>query len=165
MYPDFSGTDPTQGVQGFPPDASRPSLLRERFKEKKGLILIDEIQMIPGLLNEIHWLIENSDISFLMTGSSARKLRRGSANLLGGRAWRFNMVPLTFMETSGFDIEEIMVSGLLPPHFISEYPIQDLRAYVADYLKEEIAAEVQVQNIPVFSKFLRVSAISSATHT
>ncbi|NQU64438.1 MAG: ATP-binding protein [SAR324 cluster bacterium] len=141
--------------------ASRPSLMREQYKDSNELILIDEIQMIPGLLNEIHWLIENSSLSFLMTGSSARKLRRGHANLLGGRAWRFNMVPLSYRETSGFDLEEVMVSGLLPPHFLSKYPKQDLRAYVADYLKEEIASEAQIQNIPAFSEFLRVAAISS----
>jgi predicted AAA+ superfamily ATPase len=141
--------------------ASRPSLLREQYKNLKGLILIDEIQMVPGLLNEIHWLIENSQLSFLMTGSSARKLRRGHANLLGGRAWRFHMAPLTYQETRGFDLEEIMVSGLLPPHYLSNHPKQDLRAYVADYLKEEIAAEAQIQNIPAFSEFLRVSAITS----
>jgi len=74
--------------------ASRPSLLRERYQDHKGLLIIDEIQMVPDLLNEIHWLIENTDVSFLMTGSSARKLRRGHANLLAGRAWRYTMAPL-----------------------------------------------------------------------
>lgn len=140
---------------------SRPSLLREQFREHKGLIIIDEIQKIPDLLNEIHWLIENSDASFLMTGSSARKLRRGHANLLGGRAWRYTMAPLTFQETTGFDLEQTMVSGLLPPHFLSPDPIQDLRSYVADYLKEEIVAEAVVQNIPAFAEFLRIASITS----
>ncbi len=140
---------------------SRPSLIRERYADHKELIVIDEIQLVPTLLNEIHWLIENTDVSFLMTGSSARKLRRGHANLLGGRAWRYTMSPLTFQETSGFELEQLFVSGLLPPHFLSPDPIQDLRSYVADYLKEEIVAEAQVQNIPAFSEFLRVSAISS----
>jgi len=101
--------------------------------------------MIPDLLNEIHWLIENSDVSFLMTGSSARKLRRGHANLLGGRAWRYTMAPLTYGETKGFDLEQVITSGLLPPHFLSPDPVQDLRSYVADYLKEEIAAEAVAQ--------------------
>ena len=141
--------------------ASRPSLLRERFQNHSGLIVIDEIQMIPDLLNEIHWLIENSNVIFLMTGSSPRKLRRGHANLLGGRAWRYNMAPLTFQEIRGFDLEEIVISGLLPPHFLSPDPIQDLRSYIADYLKEEIAAEALVQHIPAFAEFLRVSALSS----
>lgn len=141
--------------------ASRPSLLRERYQGHKGLVVIDEIQMVPDLLNEIHWLIENTDVSFLMTGSSARKLRRGHANLLAGRAWRYTMAPLTRAETKGFDLEQIVISGLLPPHFLSPDPIQDLRSYVADYLKEEIAVEALTQNIPAFAEFLRVAALTS----
>lgn len=141
--------------------ATRPWLIRERFAEHEGMVIIDEVQMVPDLLNEIHWLIENSRNSFLMTGSSARKLRRGHANLLGGRAWRYTMCPLTYFETSWFDLERIMISGLLPPHFLSTDPIQDLRSYVADYLKEEIAAEATVQRIPAFSEFLRVAALTS----
>ncbi|MBW2664043.1 MAG: ATP-binding protein, partial [Deltaproteobacteria bacterium] len=141
--------------------ASRPYILRERYQEYQKLIVIDEIQMVPDLLNEIHWLIENTDVSFLMTGSSARKLRRRHANLLGGRAWRYTMAPLTYAETEGFDLEQIVISGLLPPHFLSSDPVQDLRSYVADYLKEEIAAEAVIQNIPAFAEFLRVAALTS----
>jgi predicted AAA+ superfamily ATPase len=141
--------------------ASRPYILRERYQEYQKLIVIDEIQMVPDLLNEIHWLIENTDVSFLMTGSSARKLRRRHANLLGGRAWRYIMAPLTYAETEGFDLEQIVISGLLPPHFLSSDPVQDLRSYVADYLKEEIAAEAVIQNIPAFAEFLRVAALTS----
>lgn len=125
------------------------------------MIIIDEVQMVPDLLHEVHWLIENRGSRFLMTGSSARKLRRKHANLLGGRAWRYTMHPLTFLETQGFDLEGAMVSGLLPPHFLSPDPIRDLRSYVADYLKEEIAAEAAVQSIPAFSEFLRVTALTS----
>ncbi len=141
--------------------ASHPSLLRERYQDHKGLIVIDEIQMVPDLLNEVHWLIENTEVSFLMTGSSARKLRRGHANLLAGRAWRYTMTPLSWAETEGFDLEQIIISGLLPPHFLSPDPIQDLRSYVADYLKEEIAAEAVTPNIPAFAEFLRVAALTS----
>jgi predicted AAA+ superfamily ATPase len=141
--------------------ASRPSLLREQYQDHRGLVVIDEIQMVPDLLNEIHWLIENTDVSFLMTGSSARKLRRRHANLLGGRAWRYTMAPLTYAEMEGFDLEQIVVSGLLPPHFLSSDPVQDIRSYVADYLKEEIAAEAVIQNIPAFAEFLRVAALTS----
>lgn len=140
---------------------ARPALLRERYSDHAGLIIIDEIQMVPNLLNEVHWLIENRGLSFLMSGSSARKLRRQHANLLGGRAWRFQMCPLTFRETEGFTLERVMVSGLLPPHFLSEDPLQDLRAYVGDYLREEIAAEATARNIPAFSEFLRVAALTS----
>lgn len=142
--------------------AVKPSLLRERYQNYSGLLIIDEVQKIPQLLDEVHWLIENKGISFLLTGSSARKLRRGHANLLGGRAWRKQMVPLSFLEVEGFDLASVMISGLLPPHYLSTDPIQDLRAYVADYLKEEIAAEALTQNIPAFAEFLRVAAITNS---
>ena len=142
--------------------ASRPALLRERVTESERPVVIDEIQMVPELLNEVHWLIENRGVSFLLTGSSARKLRRTkNVNLLGGRAWRFTMAPLTFGETEGFDLERVLVSGLLPPHFLSSDPLQDLRAYVSDYLKEEIAAEATVRRMPSFAEFLRVAALTS----
>ncbi len=142
--------------------ASRPSLLRERYQNHKGLLVIDEVQKVPALLDEVHWLIENKQIQFLLTGSSARKLKRGQANLLGGRAWRREMRPLSFIETKNFDLEKVMISGLLPPHFTSENPLEDLRSYVADYLKEEIAAEAMTQQIPSFSDFLRVAALTNS---
>lgn len=142
--------------------AARPSLLRERYLGHQGLVVIDEVQKVPALLDEVHWLIENAGLSFLLTGSSARKLRRGHANLLGGRAWRRTMVPLSAMEVEGFELENVMASGLLPPHFLSSAPDEDLRAYVADYLKEEIAAEALTQNIPAFAEFLRVAALTSS---
>ena len=143
--------------------ASRPWLLRERFEGVSKTIVIDEIQMVPDLLNEIHWMIENRGTQFVLTGSSARKLRRGHANLLGGRAWRYTMEPLCWVEVDDFDLEDVMIRGLLPPHFLSPDPIQDLRAYVADYLKEEIAAEAAIQNLPAFAEFLRVAAVTSGT--
>ena len=140
--------------------AARPALLRERWSA--GLTIIDEVQKIPALLDEVHWLIENRRASFLLTGSSARKLRRGHANLLAGRARRFELGPLSCFEVEGFDLEQAMLSGLLPPHFLSDDPQADLRAYVADYLKEEIAAEAAVQNLPAFAEFLRVAALTNA---
>lgn len=143
---------------------SRPQLLRERFQDSSQLIVIDEIQMVPDLLNEVHWLIENKGISFILTGSSARKLRRKHANLLGGRAWRYTMTPLCYQEIKEFDLKKVMVTGLLPPHLLSPDPLQDIRSYVADYLKEEIAAEALVQNIPTFVEFLRVAAITSGEY-
>lgn len=141
--------------------SSRPALLRERYQNHSGLIVIDEVQKIPSLLDEVHWLIENRKQQFLLTGSSARKLKRGHANLLGGRAWRRHMTPLSYQEVEGFDLEKVMESGLLAPHFLSPSPLEDLRAYIADYLKEEIAAGAVTQNIPAFSDFLRVAAITS----
>jgi len=142
--------------------ASKPSLLRERYQNHKELIVIDEVQKIPALLDEVHWLIENKGLSFLLTGSSARKLRRGHANLLGGRAWRKTMAPLSCLEVDTFDLGKVMISGLLPPHFLSSQPLEDLRAYVADYLKEEVVAEARIQNIPAFTEFLRVASLTSS---
>lgn len=142
--------------------ASSPSLLRERYSQFQGSIVIDEIQKLPSLLDEIHWLIENRRISFLLTGSSARKLKKSHANLLGGRAWRRVMLPLSIMEVTGAELPEIIKSGLLPPHFLSPNPIEDLRAYVSDYLREEIINEALVRNVPAFSEFLRVAALTSS---
>ncbi len=142
--------------------ATRPALLRERYRKHRGLIIIDEIQKVPALLDEVHWMIENTQAHFILTGSSARKLKRGQANLLGGRAWRFHMTPLCYNEVTGFDLEKIMVSGLLPPHFLSSNPLKDLEAYIHDYLKEEIAGEAAIQNLPVFSEFLKAAAITSS---
>jgi len=140
---------------------SRPSLLRERYSETKQIIVIDEVQKVPDILNEVQWLIDNCSISFLLTGSSARKLRKTHANLLGGRAWRYTMTPLCSAEIQDLDIEQVMLTGLLPSHLLSTDPIQDLRAYVADYLKEEIAAEAVIQNIPSFAEFLHIASVTS----
>jgi uncharacterized protein len=142
--------------------AARPHLLRERWRPERALTVIDEIQKVPALLDEVHWLMANKGASFLLTGSSARKLRRGHANLLGGRAWRYTMTPLSFLEVTGFELEAALASGMLPPHFLSPDPTRDLRSYVADYLKEEIVAEAATQNIPAFSEFLRVAALTSS---
>ena len=143
--------------------AARPSLLRERYATAgRPIIIIDEVQKVPALLDEVHWLIENRSQGFLLTGSSARKLRRGHANLLAGRAWRRQLMPLTSAEVDRIDLERVMVSGMLPPHFLSTDPLEDLRAYVGDYLKEEIAAEALTANIPAFAEFLRVAAITSS---
>lgn len=140
---------------------SRPALLRERYATTNKRIIIDEVQMVPDILNEVHWLIENTSQSFLLSGSSPRKLRQHHANLLGGRAWRYTMHPLCYPELANIDFEKIMVSGLLPSHFLSLNPMQELRSYLADYLKEEIAAEAVVQNIPAFSEFLKVAALTN----
>jgi len=141
--------------------ASRPSLLRERFQNTQKIIVIDEIQKVPALLDEVHWMIENKKVIFLLTGSSARKLRREHANLLAGRALRYDLLPFSCMEVGDINLEKIMVSGMLPPHFLSEKPLDLIRSYVADYLKEEIAQEAQIQRIPQFSEFLRIAALTS----
>ncbi len=143
--------------------ASRPALLRERLAGLRGrLVVIDEIQKLPALLDEVHWLIENTRLSFLLTGSSARRLRRGHANLLAGRAWRRQMVPLCAAEVPDLDLDRALSSGLLPPHYDSPQPQEELRAYVGDYLREEVAGEALVRNLPAFAEFLRVAAITSS---
>ena len=141
--------------------ARRPALLRERWKAGQ-VTVIDEIQKIPHLLDEIHWLIENKSASFLLTGSSARKLRKSHSNLLAGRAWSFEMTPLSYFETTGFSLDKIVQTGLIPTHFLSKDVLKDLRAYTAGYLKEEIASESAVGSIPAFSDFLRVAAMTNA---
>lgn len=142
----------------------RPALLRERYQPSP-LVVIDEVQKVPALLDEVHWLIENRGARFLLTGSSPRKLLRGQANLLGGRAWRREMRPLCLRELLDYkpdlDLEDLMVRGTLPPHFLARRPLEDLASYVGDYLKEEIAAEGLTRNLPAFSDFLRVAALSS----
>lgn len=140
--------------------ASRPALLRERHDGR--LTIIDEVQKLPALLDEVHWLIENRRGSFILTGSSARKLRRGHANLLAGRARRHELGPLCLPEVEGLALEAALASGMLPPHFLSADPQADLRGYVADYLKEEIAAEAVVRNLPAFADFLRAAALTNA---
>ena len=147
--------------------ASRPALLRERFGPEEAArrrrpIVIDEIQKLPALLDEVHWLIENRRLTFLLTGSSARKLRRGHANLLAGRARRREMRPLCYPEIDALDLERVVTSGLLPPHFVSDDSADDIRAYVNDYLKEEIVAEGVAVSLPAFSDFLRVAALTSS---
>lgn len=140
---------------------SRPYLLRERFSDTDKLIVIDEVQMVPQILNEVHWLIENKQISFLLTGSSPRKLRASHANLLGGRAWRFVMAPLCFPEIEKLDIDHAVISGLIPSHYLSDDPILELRSYVGDYLKEEIVSWAVTHNIQGFAEFLRVAALTN----
>jgi predicted AAA+ superfamily ATPase len=125
------------------------------------ICVIDEIQKIPSLLDEVHELIESTDITFILTGSSARKLRRGGANLLAGRAYNYHFFPLTFQELGpNFDLEKALIIGSLPTLWsdIREDPREFLKAYTETYLKEEIAAEGLVRNIGPFSNFLDIAA-------
>tara|TARA_R110000868_G_scaffold158036_3_gene385796 strand:+ start:43845 stop:45029 length:1185 start_codon:yes stop_codon:yes gene_type:complete len=128
-------------------------------------IIIDEIQKVPELLDEVHWMIENTDAYFIMCGSSARKLRRGAANLLGGRAWRYEFYPLVYPEVPDFDLLRAMNHGLIPSHYLRETPQKDLGAYVAEYIQEEIQAEGLVRNLVGFSRFLDAIAFSHGEMT
>jgi predicted AAA+ superfamily ATPase len=143
---------------------TRPSLLREWVSEKSiktKIVVIDEVQKIPALLDEVHLLIEEQHIQFILCGSSARKLRRGHANLLGGRAWRFEMLPLCYPEIPEFDLLRALQYGLLPRHYLEEGAKLSLNAYVNDYLKEEIRDEALTRNLPAFSRFLEAAAFSA----
>jgi len=141
-----------------------PSLLREEILANKPvLVIIDEIQKVPQLLDEIHWCIENTASKFILCGSSARKLIRMKANLLGGRAWRYEMFPLTTFEIGyDFDLLRALNHGLIPQHYFSNYPEKFLESYVLDYLAHEIKAEAMVRNVPAFHRFLEVAAISNS---
>jgi predicted AAA+ superfamily ATPase len=145
--------------------SKKPSLLRERLLAKESQILkhpviLDEVQKIPQILDEVHWLIENKGIRFILCGSSARKLKRGKANLLGGRAWRYEMFPLVSAELGNMDLLKVLNRGLIPVHYFDDTFEKSLKAYTEDYLKEEILAEGLTRNIPAFSRFFDAMAYS-----
>jgi len=125
------------------------------------LVVIDEVQKVPILLNEVHRLIEKKHITFLLTGSSARSLRKKDVNLLAGRAWQAYLYPLVSAEINDFDLERYLLIGGLPAVYLSPQPQSELKAYVDIYLKEEIQAESEVRNIPAFATFLKSAAITS----
>jgi predicted AAA+ superfamily ATPase len=130
----------------------RPKSLSEEINNN--LVVIDEIQKIPRLLDEVHHLIESKKITFLLIGSSARKLKNGGANLLAGRARSLQMHPLTMKELNDFDLVKYLTVGGLPLIYQSKNPQLDLKEYVQTYLKEEVQAEALVRNIDHFARFL-----------
>ncbi len=132
----------------------RPRQLGEEITSRNRWVVIDEIQRIPSLLNEVHRLIETRRIHFLLTGSSARKLRRGGANLLGGRAWNAELFPLTTAEIPDFSLIRYLNTGGLPSVYLSKNPGEELKNYVRLYLKEEIQAEALVRKLDHFVRFL-----------
>ncbi|MBN1684383.1 MAG: ATP-binding protein [Gammaproteobacteria bacterium] len=137
-----------------------PQRIREEASKQDKIIIIDEIQRLPELLNEVHFMIEELGIHFLLTGSSARKLRRGGINLLGGRAHLRYLHPLSFCELKEkFNLDKAINFGLLPSIYLSKKPDEDLESYIGLYLQEEIVAESIVRNIPAFSRFLQVAAL------
>ncbi len=145
----------------------QPELLRQELAdEDPGLrrqIVIDEVQKVPALLDEVHWLLENRSFHFALCGSSARKVKRGAANLLGGRAVRYELHGFSASELGReFDLGRLLNHGYLPRFYSSARARRLLDAYVADYLKEEVAAEGLVRNLPVFSEFLNAAALSDA---
>jgi len=141
-----------------------PRRIAQETTSGEDLVVIDEIQRLPQLLNEVHRLIETRRLRFLLTGSSARKLRRGGVNLLGGRARTKYLHPLTCKELGGrFDLHRAITSGLLPSIYFSDDPRADLQAYAGSYLQQEIVAEGVTRNVPAFSRFLKVAAFCNGT--
>ena len=140
---------------------TEPHKLRERaIAAKWKFVIIDEIQKAPKLLDEVHYLIENHAMIFGLCGSSARKVKRGHANLLGGRALRFEMSGLVSRELgTSFDLQHLLATGYMPLIFDSENAMQHLKAYCNDYLKEEIYSEGLVKDLQPFSRFLEIAAL------
>lgn len=141
--------------------AVHPHTLREELlAEKPELVVIDEVQKVPALLDEVHWLLENSATHFILCGSSARKLKRETGNLLGGRAVDHHLLPLTSAELPDLDLDRRLAHGGLPSLYLSDDPAPLLRAYVNTYLKEEIIAESLTRNVPAFARFLQIVGLT-----
>ena len=138
-------------------------LIREMIFANESIktVVIDEIQRLPELLNEIHWLIVNKGTRFILSGSSPRKILRSGANLLGGRVLRYELYPLISVEIPNFDLLKAINNGLLPKHYDSANAQKMLSAYIGSYLKDEIAAEAKLRNIEVFNRFLQIAALTN----
>ena len=137
-------------------------LIDAQISPDRKFVVIDEIQKIPALLDEVHRLIEEKKIKFLLSGSSARKLKATGVNLLGGRAWVADLFPICFPEFDHFDLDRVLRFGSLPHVYNSDFPEEELSAYVTTYLNEEIRMEGLVRKIPAFIGFLRSAALSNA---
>lgn len=142
---------------------SNPALLRETVEAdgSSSIVIIDEIQRIPSLLNEVQWLIVNRNRQFILSGSSPRKIVRSGGNLLGGRALRYELYPLIYKEIPDFNLLRALNNGLLPRMYQAESPAKLLSAYIGSYLRDEIMAEARIRNIASFSKFLDAAAFSN----
>jgi uncharacterized protein len=139
----------------------QPNIISESIANDQQLIVIDEIQKLPSLLDEVHRLIQKRKITFLLTGSSARKLKHGGANLLAGRARNAYLFPLTASEIDNFDLNRYLNQGGLPEIYDSNEPYEDLESYVANYLREEIQAEAVTRSVQAFAEFLDLVALSN----
>lgn len=147
--------------------SKQPSLLRQQIlaKENKTLkfpIILDEVQKVPHILDEVHWLIENKKLSFILCGSSARKLKRSHANMLGGRAWRYELFPFVSKELPDLNLLRALNHGLIPSHYLQneQQYRRSLKAYIQDYLKQEVFDEGLIRNMPAFSRFFDSAAFS-----
>ena len=139
-----------------------PSVFREEIMalNPSKLVVIDEIQKAPVLLDSVHYLIQEQSRVCVMCGSSARKVRKEHANLLGGRAVRHELLGLSAKEIGdNFDLERMLNTGPLPNHYDNAKAKRAIQSYVDDYLREEILQEGLIRKLPIFSDFLRIAAI------
>ena len=144
---------------------TRPEILREELVQSSAAkydhVVIDEIQKVPALLNEVHWLIENSSTNFALCGSNAVTVRRAGVNLLGGRAPSYRLRGLSARELgSELNLERLLDRGYFPRVYQSRQWRSLLRSYIYDYLATEVAAEGLTRNLSVFSNFLRIAVHS-----
>src|SRR3990167_3416075 len=147
----------TRDYQYFLADPTR--LEGSALGHKTPWIVLDEVQKVPLLLDEVHRLIENHQRCFVLTGSSARKLRRGGANLLAGRAILYHLHPLTASEIGeSFNLEKALQFGLLPHSYLQNNSEDFLASYIGTYLREEVLQEGLVRNIGSFSRFMEIAS-------
>jgi predicted AAA+ superfamily ATPase len=147
--------------------SANPGRLAEHIpKSYAGWIIIDEVQKIPELLNEVHRLIERYGYRFLLTGSSARSLKRKGVNLLAGRALRYDMHPLVIQELNhDFNLSRALQFGMLPAAVSKENPKKYLTTYVQTYIKEEVFQEGLTRNLAGFTRFLEIASFSQGSVT
>ena len=139
--------------------SKNPSLIGQQQQDWNQVIVIDEIQKLPLLLNEVHKLIEEKGARFLLTGSSAKKLRSSGVNLLAGRAWEAELFPIITREHEITPLSKILLFGGLPSVILSEFPREELDAYTGTYLEQEIRSEAAVREIGAFANFLDICAL------
>jgi len=139
-----------------------PNSLKEALWDKPAgtLVIIDEIQKVPELLDIVHILMVDKGLFFILSGSSARKLKRSGANTLGGRAIPETLYPLVWPEVTDFQIDRAVQNGMIPRHYMVEDATKRLSGYVKVYLDEEIREEGEVRELDAFERFMEVAAIS-----
>ncbi len=145
--------------------SARPERLAELVlgNRKRTPVVVDEVQRVPELLNVVHHLVEShTGLRFVLTGSSARKLRRGGVDLLAGRAVVRTLHPFMAAELPGFTLEAALVDGLLPVAVTAPQPAEVLKAYATLYLEEEVRFEGWARNIGDFARFLEIVSFSHA---